>query len=55
VLGGAAADPDAELDAQDLIRPQWRDGELVLTVIWAAGGRLVPFETRHPTPCCAAH
>ncbi len=55
VLGGAPAAPSTVLDTQDYVRPQWQDGELVLTVMPAAGGRLVPFETRHPTPCCAAH
>ena len=55
VLGGAPAPPEAVLDTRDHVRPQWRDGELVLTVMPAAGGRLVPFETRDPTPCCAAH
>ncbi len=55
ILGGEPADPAALLDTRDHVRPQWRDGELVLTVMPAAGGRLVPFETRHPTPCCAAH
>ena len=55
ILGGTPAGPSDVLDTQDFVRPQWRDGELVLTVMPAAGGRLVPFETRHPTPCCAAH
>jgi hypothetical protein len=55
VLGGSAAEPSAVLDTQGYVRPQWRGGELVLTVMPAAGGRLVPFEKRHPTPCCAAH
>ena len=55
VLGGGPADPAALLDTRDFVRPQFRDGELVLVTTPAAGGRLVPFETRHPTPCCAAH
>ncbi len=55
VLGGGPADPQTLLDTGDFVRPQWRDGELVLTVMPAAGGRLVPFETRNPTPCCATH
>jgi hypothetical protein len=55
ILGGGPADPETLLDTNDFVRPQWRDGELVLTVMPAAGGRLVPFETRNPTPCCAAH
>ena len=55
VLGGTPAAELALLDTQDYVRPQWRDGDLVLTVMPAAGGRLVPFETRNPTPCCASH
>ncbi len=55
VLGGGVADDDAVLDTRDFVRPQFRDGELVLTTTPAAGGVLVPFETRDPTPCCANH
>jgi hypothetical protein len=55
VLGSGPADTAALLDTTDFIRPIWRDDELVLTVMPAAGDRLVPFETRNPTPCCAAH
>jgi hypothetical protein len=55
VLGGGPVDPEALLDTKDFVRPQWRSGELVLTVMPGPGGRLVPFENRDPTPCCAAH
>ncbi|GGL17639.1 hypothetical protein [Mangrovihabitans endophyticus] len=55
ILGGGAASPDTEVDTHDFVRPQWRDGRLILTVTPAAGGRVVPFESRHPTPCCPAH
>jgi hypothetical protein len=55
VLSGGEADPAALIDTDGFVRPQWRDGVLTLTTTPAAGGRLVPFETRHPTPCCAAH
>jgi hypothetical protein len=55
ILGGGPADPETLLDTGDFVRPQWRDGELVLIVMPAAGGRLIPFETRDPTPCCAIH
>ncbi len=55
VLGGGAADPAALIDTGDFVRPQWRAGVLTLTTTPAAGGRLVPFETREPTPCCAGH
>ena len=55
VLGSGPADPAATLDTRDFVRPQFRAGELVLTTTPAAGGVLVPFETRNPTPCCADH
>ena len=37
------------------VHPQWQDGELVLTLMPAVGGVLVPFEVPDPTPCCADH
>jgi hypothetical protein len=55
VLGGGAADPATLIDTGGYVRPQWRAGALTLLTSPAAGGRLVPFETRYPTPCCAAH
>jgi hypothetical protein len=55
VLGGGAAQPETPVDTGDFVRPQWRSGSLTLTTTPAANGRLVPFETRTPTPCCAAH
>ncbi|MEU4244614.1 hypothetical protein [Actinoplanes sp. NPDC026619] len=55
VLGSGVADDDARVDTREFVRPQFRDGELVLTTTPAAGGVLVPFETRDPTPCCANH
>jgi hypothetical protein len=55
VLGSETADPATLVETGDFVRPQWRAGELVLTTTPAAGDRLVPFETRNPTPCCAAH
>ncbi|MFF5292873.1 hypothetical protein [Paractinoplanes globisporus] len=55
VLGSGAASPDDRLDTRDFVRPQFRSGELILTATPAAGGVLVPFETRNPTPCCANH
>ncbi|MFF5085179.1 hypothetical protein ACFY36_49765 [Actinoplanes sp. NPDC000266] len=55
VLGsGVAAETDI-LDTRDFVRPQYRNGDLVLTTTPAVGGVLVPFETRDPTPCCADH
>ncbi|NNN34343.1 hypothetical protein HLK59_29060 [Streptomyces sp. S3(2020)] len=47
--------PGALLVTRDHVRPQWQDGELVLTAMPAAGGALVPFEVPEPTPCCADH
>ncbi|MEV4344061.1 hypothetical protein AB0J83_06240 [Actinoplanes sp. NPDC049596] len=55
VLGSGPADDSDILDTRDFVRPQYRNGELVLTTTPAAGGVLVPFETRDPTPCCAGH
>ncbi|MEV6637071.1 hypothetical protein AB0M54_40680 [Actinoplanes sp. NPDC051470] len=55
ILGSGPADPSLILDTCDFVRPIWRNGELVLTVMPAADGHVVPFETRNPTPCCAAH
>jgi hypothetical protein len=50
-----APPPDARLVTRDHVRPQWQNGELVLTVMPASGGVLVPFEVPDPTPCCADH
>ncbi|ANB09311.1 hypothetical protein SAM40697_5355 [Streptomyces ambofaciens] len=47
--------PDTRLVTREHVRPQWRDGRLVLTAMPAAGGTLVPFEDPDPTPCCADH
>ncbi|GIF16161.1 hypothetical protein [Actinoplanes teichomyceticus] len=55
VLGGGPADPATVVDTGDFVRPQFRCGELVLVTTPAAGGRLIPFERRDPTPCCANH
>jgi hypothetical protein len=55
VLGGGEAADTAVVRTGDFVRPLWRDGTLVLVATPAAGGVLVPFETRNPTPCCAAH
>ncbi|MFF3417191.1 hypothetical protein ACFYW9_21185 [Streptomyces sp. NPDC002698] len=56
VLGspeGAAM--EARLVTRDHVRPEWREGRLVLVAMPAAGGTLVPFEVPDPTPCCADH
>ncbi|MFE1288309.1 hypothetical protein [Streptomyces sp. NPDC058751] len=51
--GGAPS--EAELVTRDHVRPEWREGRLVLAAMPAAGGTLVPFEVPDPTPCCADH
>jgi hypothetical protein len=55
VLGGGEPDPATELDTRDFVRPLWSDGALTLVAQPAAGGRLIPFESPNPTPCCADH
>jgi len=55
VLGSGPADEALKLDTRDFVRPQFRGDDLVLVTMPAAGGLLVPFETRDPTPCCADH
>ncbi|MFF3846247.1 hypothetical protein [Streptomyces sp. NPDC002328] len=47
--------PEQRVVTRDHVRPQWQAGELVLTLMPAAGGVLVPFEVPDPTPCCADH
>ncbi|MEU3791029.1 hypothetical protein AB0F07_14665 [Streptomyces fructofermentans] len=56
VLGShGEPDPAQDVVTRGHVRPQWQDGELVLTLMPAAGGVLVPFEVPDPTPCCADH
>jgi hypothetical protein len=55
VLGGEPFDETEILDTQDFVRPQFRNGELVLTIVPAVGGVMRPFEVPNPTPCCANH
>jgi hypothetical protein len=55
LMGGGTADPQAELDTQDFVRPVFRDGRLVLLTRPGTGDRLLPFEQPNPTPCCADH
>jgi hypothetical protein len=55
VLGGGPASPSARVQTGDFVRPQFVGDELVLVTTPAAGGVLVPFERRDPTPCCAGH
>ncbi|MFI9581737.1 hypothetical protein ACIHCQ_07825 [Streptomyces sp. NPDC052236] len=49
------ADPGRVIVTREHVRPEWRAGRLVLTVMPAVGGTLVPFEAPDPTPCCADH
>ncbi|WP_344659617.1 hypothetical protein [Catenulispora subtropica] len=55
VLMGAAAAPDTEVATRDHVRPQWRDGAVVLVVQPVSDGKVAPFEVPNPTPCCAQH
>ncbi|MFE3826550.1 hypothetical protein [Streptomyces sp. NPDC059092] len=56
LLGTAGpVDGARRIMTRDHLRPEWREGRLVLTVMEAAGGVLVPFEVPDPTPCCADH
>ena len=55
VLGGSPCSPDTLIDTRDFVRPQYRDGRLVLMATPAPGGLIAPFEVPNPTPCCANH
>lgn len=56
VLGSPSTPaPETRLVTWDHVRPQWQNGDLVLTAMPAVGGTLVPFEVPAPTPCCADH
>jgi hypothetical protein len=55
VLGSGPAADDTLVETGDFVRPQFAGDELVLVTTPAAGGVLVPFERRDPTPCCAGH
>ena len=55
VLGGGPAAGDTLVETGDFVRPHYVGDELVLVTTPAAGGVLVPFERRNPTPCCAGH
>ncbi|MGW2934019.1 hypothetical protein ACWDA7_19695 [Streptomyces sp. NPDC001156] len=53
--GGPGPDPATPVLTRDHVRPEWRDGHLLLALVPAAGGALAPFEVPNPTPCCADH
>lgn len=55
VLLGGEAGSSLAVDTRGHVRPTWVDGRLVLLTQPASGGTLVPFESPHPTPCCADH
>jgi hypothetical protein len=55
VLGGPPCEPDTLIDTRDFVRPQYRDGRLVLMATPAPGGLIAPFEVPNPTPCCGNH
>ncbi|WP_262064296.1 hypothetical protein [Streptomyces sp. STR69] len=58
VVGATSGEPPAPttpVHTQDHVRPEWREGELVLALVPAAGNTLAPFEVPNPTPCCADH
>ena len=52
---GEAPDPVTPVLTQDHVRPEWREGRLVLALVPAVGNTLAPFEVPNPTPCCADH
>jgi hypothetical protein len=54
---GSPPGPDAaaRIATRDHVRPEWRGGELTLTLVPAAGGLLAPFEVPNPTSCCSYH
>jgi hypothetical protein len=56
VVGGTGQPVETDLvDTRGHVRPEWRDGELVLAVTPGPGGQYAPFEVPNPTPCCADH
>ncbi|MDV9175734.1 hypothetical protein R6V09_37170 [Streptomyces sp. W16] len=58
VVGATSGDapaPVTPVHTQDHVRPEWREGQLVLALVPAVGNTLAPFEVPNPTPCCADH
>ncbi|WP_225234519.1 hypothetical protein [Klenkia terrae] len=46
----------AALQTRGFVRPELSGGRIVLLVRpFVEDGTVAPFETEHPTPCCAAH
>lgn len=58
-LGALPVEPDTIVHTFAHVRPVFRGGDLVLTVVPFGGGTgasgVTPFEVRDPTPCCAFH
>ncbi|MFJ5301233.1 hypothetical protein [Streptomyces sp. NPDC088350] len=52
---GETPAPVTPVHTQDHVRPEWREGHLVLALVPAPGNTLTPFEVPNPTPCCADH
>jgi len=57
VVGAPSATPDPTTPVltQNHVRPEWREGHLILALVPAVGNTLAPFEVPNPTPCCADH
>ncbi|MDT0443761.1 hypothetical protein [Streptomyces johnsoniae] len=53
-LGGTVPPASAVLDTRGHVRPEVRDGTLLLRLMPARGGQYVPFEIPDPHPCCGA-
>lgn len=54
VLGGVLS-TRSSVQTRDFVRPQFRDGQLVLVVTPRAGDSFQPFEARNPHHCCEDH
>ncbi|MFI6547031.1 hypothetical protein ACIBO9_27650 [Streptomyces prunicolor] len=52
---GETPDPVTPVHTRDHVRPEWREGQLILALVPAAANTLAPFEVPNPTPCCADH
>lgn len=53
VFGGQPPEAGDLLETRDHVRPEWRDGELVLAVTRIHNGRFAPFEAA-PSAVCQA-
>ncbi|GAB3127384.1 hypothetical protein GCM10027160_52000 [Streptomyces calidiresistens] len=55
VLGGLVPEAGAPVETAGHLRPEWRDGALLLRLVPVVGGRYMPFDVPDPHPCCADH